>query len=77
MRITVIRIAGYGPLQCRDSIFYVADLKACQAEIVLDHGIQGLEQRCLAQRRDRIHWPSLAKPRRRQRKQGPHLLRHY
>jgi hypothetical protein len=43
-------------LQCRDGIRYAADLEAGEAKIVLDDGIGRLQQRCIAQRRDRIGW---------------------
>ena len=46
--IGVARVTGDGPLERRDGIRYATDLKAGEAEIVLDDGIGGLEQRCIA-----------------------------
>ena len=56
MCIGVARVAGDGPLQCGDGIRNAANLEAGEAEIVMDHGIERLQQRCIAQRRDRIRW---------------------
>jgi hypothetical protein len=56
MCIGITWVAGDGPLQRRDGIRYAADLEAGEAEIVLDDGIGRLQQRCIAQRRDRIGW---------------------
>jgi hypothetical protein len=39
MCVREARVAGDGALQCRDGIRYVADLKAREAEIVVDDGI--------------------------------------
>ena len=73
--IGVARVAGDGPLQCRDGIRYAADLEAGEAEIVLDDGIGRLQQRCIAQRRDRIGWSPGPEQLSGQRKQRRHLLR--
>ena len=56
--IAVTWVAGDGPLQCRDCIGYAADLKAGEAEIVMDDRVGWLEQCRIAQRRDRVAWPS-------------------
>jgi hypothetical protein len=56
--IGIARVTGDGPLQGRDGIRYAAHLKAGDAEIVLDDGIGRLQQRCVAQLRDRIGWSS-------------------
>ena len=74
--IAVPRVAGNGPLQCRDGIRYAADLEAREAEIVLDGGIRRLQQRGIAQRRDRIAWSPGSEKITGQRKQRRHLLRH-
>jgi hypothetical protein len=52
----------------------VANLEAGEAEIVLDDGIGRLQQRCLAQRRDRIGWSPSPEQLSGQRKQRRHLL---
>jgi hypothetical protein len=57
MCIGITRLDGDGPLQCRDGIRYAIDLEAGEAEIVLDDGIGRLQQRGIAQWRDRIGWP--------------------
>ncbi len=54
IRIGVARVAGDGPLQCRDGIRYAADFEAGEAKIVLDDGIGRLHPRRIAQRCDRI-----------------------
>jgi hypothetical protein len=56
MCIGVARVAGDGSLECLDGIRYAADLEAGEAEVVLDERIGWLEQRSIAQRRDRIGW---------------------
>jgi hypothetical protein len=55
--IAVTRVTGDSPLECGDGIRYAANLKAGEAEIVLDEGIGWLQQRCIVQRRDRIGRP--------------------
>ena len=44
---------GDGPLQCRDGIWYSADLETGEAEIVLDGGIERFEQRAIRNARRR------------------------
>ncbi|MBZ5667194.1 MAG: hypothetical protein LAO30_21645 [Acidobacteriia bacterium] len=56
MCIGVARVAGDGPLQGRDGIWYAADFEAGEAEIMLNDGIGRLQQRGIAQRRDRVDW---------------------
>jgi hypothetical protein len=56
--IAIPRVAGDGPLQCRDGIRYAADFEAGEAEIVLDGGIERLQPRSFPQRRDRVGWLS-------------------
>ena len=56
MCICVTRAADDGWLQCRDCIRYAADLEAGEAEVVVDNGIERLQQSRVAQRRDRIGW---------------------
>jgi hypothetical protein len=68
-------VAGDSLLQCCDRIRYLADLEAGKAEIVLDDGIGWLQQRCFAQRRDRIGWSPGFEQLSGQRKQRRHLLR--
>jgi hypothetical protein len=70
-----VRVAGDGPLQCRDRIRYAANLEAREAEIVLDDRIERLQQRCFAQRFDRISWPPSPEELSGQRKQRRHLRR--
>ena len=72
--IGVARVAGDGPLECRDGIRYAADLEAGEAEIMLDDGIGRLHQRCIAQRRDRIAWSPGPERLSGQGKQRRHLL---
>ena len=54
--VGVARVAGDGPLQCHDGVRYTPDLEAGEPEIVLDDGIERLQQCRFAQRRDRIGW---------------------
>ena len=75
MCIGVARVDGDGPLQCRDGIRYAADLEAGEAEIVLDDGIGRLQQRGVAQGRDRINWSPGPQRLSGQRKQSRDLLR--
>jgi hypothetical protein len=56
MCIAVARVAGDGALQRSDGFCYAANLEIGEAEIVLDDGIGRLQQRCIAQRSDRIGW---------------------
>jgi hypothetical protein len=74
IRIGVARVAGDGPFECRDGIRYAADLKAGEAEIVLDDRIGWLQQRSIAQWRDRIGWSPGLEQLSGQRKQRRHLL---
>ena len=73
--IGVVRVAGDGSLECRDGIRYSADLEAGEAEIVLDDGIGRLEQRRIAQRKDRIGRSPSPQQLSGQGKQRRHLLR--
>jgi hypothetical protein len=75
MCIGVARVVRDGPLHRRDCIGYAADLEAGEAEIVLDDGVRRLQQRRIAQRRDRIGCPPGAEEPGGQRKQSRHLLR--
>ncbi len=75
MCVGVARVAGDGPLQCSDGIRYAADLEAGEAEIVLNGGIGRLQQRRIAQRRDRIARSPGPEKLSGQRKQRTHLLR--
>jgi len=73
--ITAARVASDGQLQCRDGIWYAANLEAGEAEIVLNDCIVRLQQRCIAQRRDRIGWSPGPEELSGQGKQWSHLLR--
>jgi len=75
MGIGEARLSGDGLPQCRDGVRYEADFEAGEAEIVLDDGVGWLQQRCFAQRRDRIGRPPGAEQFDGQRKQGRHRLR--